>query len=381
MTIRDIRISHHQLPLDPPFPAAWDTQPRRLFPATVVRVEDDSGQVGIGSGDPMHGIADYLSLFIGRDPLDLHRHSEVLANIDFHAGRPWALEVALWDLAGKLRGEAGWQMAGGRSQSIAVYASSGVHRDPADMAALARRVHEEGIPALKIRFGRASLDEDFAVLARIRAEVGDGLELMVDCNQGWRMPWDTQPTWDYAQAIEVARELERYGVYWMEEPLHRGDYAGMARLRADTELRIAGGEMTRELHEFHTLLERECLDVYQPDAVCSLGLTRLKALAETVVASGCEFTPHTWGNGIGLLANAHLTGGSVGASFIELPYDPPEWSPERRDFPLAEALYPDASGRLNLGDEPGLGIHLNEALLERTGAESTGYTRNRMQAT
>ena len=377
MTIREIRISHHQLPLEPPFPAAWDTQPRSLFPATLVRVEDDSGEVGIGSGDPMHGLADYLSLFIGRDPLDLRRHSEVLANINFHAGRPWPLEIALWDLAGRLRGESGWRMAGGRGDRIRVYASSGVHRDPEDMAALARRVRDEGIPALKIRFGRSSLDEDFAVLARIRAEVGDALELMVDCNQGWRMPWDTQGPWEYARAIEVARELERHGVYWMEEPLHRGDYAGMARLRAETTLRIAGGEMTRELHEFHALLERDCLDVYQPDAVCSVGMTRLCELAQTVVAAGCEFTPHTWGNGIGLLANAHLTAGSVGAPFIELPYDPPEWTPERRDFPLAEPLYPDADGWLRLGDEPGLGIHLDESLLEDTLAAGTGYTRAR----
>lgn len=374
MTIRDIRISHHQLPLDPPFPAAWDTRPRRLFPATVVRVEDDSGEVGVGSGDPMHGIQDCLSLFIGTDPLDLCRHSEVLANIDFHAGRPWALEVALWDLAGKLREESGWRMAGGRSDRIRVYASSGVHREPDDMAALARRVRDEGMPALKIRFGRATLEEDFAVLARVRKEVGDAIELMVDCNQGWRMPWDIQPPWGYDQAIEVARELERFDVYWMEEPLHRGDYAGMARLRGDTSLRIAGGEMTRELHEFHTLLERECLDVYQPDAVCSLGMTRLCRLAEAVVEAGCEFTPHTWGNGIGMLANAHLTAGSVGAPFIELPYDPPEWTPERRDFPLTKPLYPDHAGWLHLGDEPGLGIHLNEPLLERTGAGSTGYT-------
>jgi len=373
MTIRDIRITHHQLPLDPPFPAAWDSQPRVRFPATVVRIEDDSGPVGIGSGDPMHGLPDYLHLFLGTDPLDLRRHSEVLANIDFHAGRPWALEVALWDLAGKIRGEPCWRMAGGAGNRVRVYASSGVHRAPDEMAALACRVRDEGMPALKIRFGRASLAADFAVLARVRAAVGDALELMVDCNQGWRMPWDTQPPWEYAQALEVARELQRHGVYWMEEPLHRGDYAGMARLRAETRLRIAGGEMTRELHEFRTLLERECLDVYQPDAVCSLGMTRLRALADEVTAHGCEFTPHTWGNGIGLVANAHLTAGSVGARFLELPWDPPDWTPGRRDFLLETPLCPDAEGWLDLGDAPGLGIRLHEPTLAATATGATGY--------
>src|SRR5699024_6948634 len=230
-------------------------------------------------GDPMYGIRDQLQLFIGTDPTDLRRHSEVLSNVEFHAGRPWPLEAALWDLTGKIIGQPVWQMAGGRNNRIRVYASSGVHRAPQAMAALARRIRDEGIPALKIRFGRATLADDFAVLAAVRAAVGDALELMVDCNQGWRMPWDTQPAWDYDKALDVARELERLDVYWMEEPLHRGDYAGMARLRANTALRIAGGEMTREYHEFGTLLERGCLDVYQPDAVCSLGMTRLRDLA------------------------------------------------------------------------------------------------------
>src|SRR5438105_1490883 len=98
-------ISHHQLPLDPPLRAAWDPRPRASFPATLVRVFDDEGRMGIGSGDSMYGFADYQQLFIGEDPLDLERHHAVLANIDFHAGRPWPLEVALWDLAGKIRGE------------------------------------------------------------------------------------------------------------------------------------------------------------------------------------------------------------------------------------------------------------------------------------
>ena len=70
---------------------------------------------------------------------------------------------------------------------------------------------------------------------------------MVDCNQGWRMPWDAEPPWTLKDALEVARELERLGVYWMEEPLHRGDRAGMRALRETTDVRIAGGEMTRAL--------------------------------------------------------------------------------------------------------------------------------------
>ena len=137
MSITRIEITHHQLPLDPPFPASWDTQPRRKFPATIVRVHDDSGLVGIGSGDVMYGFQDYVQLFIGKDPLDLKRHSAVLDNIGFHAGRPWPLDVALWDLAGKLLNKPVWQMMGGHSNRIKAYASSGVHRPVEQMVALA----------------------------------------------------------------------------------------------------------------------------------------------------------------------------------------------------------------------------------------------------
>ena len=82
--ITRIEIGHHRLPLAPPFPAAWDPRPRTHFPATVVRVHDDAGHVGVGSGDTMYGFADFQSFFLGEDPLDLERHGSVLANVDFH---------------------------------------------------------------------------------------------------------------------------------------------------------------------------------------------------------------------------------------------------------------------------------------------------------
>jgi L-alanine-DL-glutamate epimerase-like enolase superfamily enzyme len=114
--IARIHVSHHRLPLDPPFPASWDPRPRTAFPATIVRVVTDDGHVGVGSGDSMHGFADYERWFIGEDPLDLDRHGAVLANIDFHAGRPWPLDVALWDLAGKAVDRPVHQMLGGLSR-------------------------------------------------------------------------------------------------------------------------------------------------------------------------------------------------------------------------------------------------------------------------
>ena len=137
------------------------------------------------------------------------RHAAVLANIDFHAGRPWPLDVALWDLAGQIEDRPIWSLVGGRDRRVRAYASSGIHRPIADMVVVARQARSLGFPALKVRFGRPSLDADLAVIRAIRDDLGSDLELMVDCNQGWRMPWDTRPPWNLERATEVAQRAGR----------------------------------------------------------------------------------------------------------------------------------------------------------------------------
>ncbi|MEI8238544.1 MAG: mandelate racemase/muconate lactonizing enzyme family protein [Actinomycetota bacterium] len=370
--IVSIDISHHQLPLDPAFPASWDPVPRTRFPVTIVRVTDSRGRVGIGSGDVMYGFEDYARHFIGEEASALEQHAARLSNIEFHAGRPWPLDVALWDLAGKTSGEPIWRMLGGTSPRLRLYASTAVHRSAAETAQTARRMIDAGFDAMKVRFGRPSIDDDLGVLAAVRDAVGDRLTLMVDCNQGWRMPWDTVAPWDLDRAWTVAQRLFDHDVYWMEEPLHRGDYSGMAELRRRVRelgsMRLAGGEMTREPYEFRELLERECLDVFQPDVVCSQGFSGLRGLGRTVVAADKLFSPHTWGNGIGVMANLQLAAGVAGyegSQWVEWPFDPPEWSLDRRDYPLGVPLAGEG-GWFTLPDSPGLGVELDDAALLRT---------------
>src|SRR5262249_31836920 len=163
-------------------------------------------------------------------------------------------DVALWDLAGQIHDEPIWALVGGASNRVRAYASSGVRRSRPETVALAQRVLELGFPALKLRFGRPDIADDLAVVRAVRDEVGADLELMVDCNQGWRMPWDTTPPWRVDQAAAVASELAKEQVYWIEEPLHRGDYDGHAELRRRVDIRVAGGELTREPYEFAELL-------------------------------------------------------------------------------------------------------------------------------
>lgn len=366
MKITGIEITHHRLALDPPFHASWDSKPRRHFDATIVRVTTDEGLVGVGSGDTMTGFAGHEDLFVGQDPLAIERHYRILANIQFHYGRCWPLDLALWDLAGKIAGLPVWKLLGGLSDRVRAYASSGTLRAPGALADAAEAYRARGFRALKIRFHRGDWRADIAALEAVRARVGDTLDLMVDCNQGWRMSWDAYAPWSLKDAVQVARELERLGVYWMEEPLHRSDRAGMRALREMVDIRIAGGEMTRELYEFRDLIADRCLDVVQPDAALVGGITGLRRVAAMAEEANLVFTPHTWTNGMGVVANAHLTCGLVGAPYLEFPYDPPEWTLARRDFPVIAPLDVDADGWVVLSDRPGMGYELDEDRLAAT---------------
>jgi len=364
--ITGIEVSHHRLALSPPFHASWDTRPRQFFDATIVRVHSDAGLSGVASGDMMVGFAGHEALFIGQDALAIERHWRLLNNIQFHWGRCWPLDLALWDLAGKIAGQPVWRLLGGLDPKLPTYASSGTLRAPSALADAAEAYLARGFKALKIRFHRGDWRADIKALEAVRARVGTKLELMVDCNQGWRMSGDAYPPWSLKDAIPVARELERLGVYWMEEPLHRGDREGMARLRQMVDVRIAGGEMTRELYEFRDLIKEGCLDVLQPDAALVGGITGLRRVAAMAQEHNLVFTPHTWTNGMGVVANAHLAAGVADSPFIEFPYDPPEWGLDRRDFMMAAPLDIDADGNIVLGEAPGLGYALNEEILKHT---------------
>ena len=364
--IAAVAISHHRLPLAPAFNASWDTKPRVHFDSTLVRVTTDTGLMGVGSGDRMLGFEGHEGLFIGHDPLALERHYRVLSNIDFHYGRCWPLDLALWDLAGKILGQPCWKLLGGLSSRVRAYASSGTLRDPQAQADAAERFLAQGFPAVKLRFQRGDWRDDIRALEAVRARVGTRLELLVDCNQGWRMAWDTQPPWSLKDALAVARELERLGVYWMEEPLHRADYAGMRALRQATDVRLAAGEMTRQLHELRELIAGGCVDVVQPDAALVGGLTGLRRIALMAQEFHIAFTPHTWTNGMGVTANAQLVAGLSDAPFLEYPFDPPEWSLERRDFLMTEPLQTDPQGWIQLTDAPGMGYAPDEQRLRAT---------------
>ena len=360
-TIDAIEVRRYRRPLDPPFHASWDPEPRRGHATTVVRVRA-GGLEGVGAGDAMLGFAGHEHLFLGQSLPAIARHVAVLDNLQFHYGRMWPLEIALWDLIGQIAGQPLWRLLGGSDGRVPLYASTGQRLGRAERVSAVLRLQAEGFPAVKLRFFAGDPRDDVATVRAVR-QAAPELTLLCDANQAWRMPWDTRPPWDLKLARRVADELAELGVYWLEEPLGRHDVHGLAELRRHARLRLAGGEGARELAELRRYLEHDALDVYQPDVVWSTGILQGVQIAREVQARGAIYSPHTWGDGLVLLANLHVAAAVSHAPFIEYPYDPPHWTPERRDFILPAPLRA-AEGHITLSDAPGLGVALDWGALE-----------------
>lgn len=367
MRITEVKVRLFEYPMPHPFHPTWQPVPTTSARIHLVEVHTDEGIVGIGSGGvPVRWDVAVLFL-IGQDPFALEQHLANLRSLAFFVGRPWPLEVALWDIIGKVTGQPIYRLLGGGVDRLKAYASTGELRSPEERVKAVQQMVAEGFRAVKLRFHSPDWRDDIRVLEAVRKAVGDKIDIMVDANWGWRIAPDRQPhRWDLKTAIAAAREMERLGVYWLEEPLDAYDYDGLAELRSRlSTLRIAGGELNRGPEEIRIYLEKGCLDVYQPDCTFIGGISAARKIAAMVEAAGKVFTPHTWTNGIGLVANLHVAAASERVPYIEFPYDPPNWTPEARDFIFAEPIRVDPEGYVRLPQRPGLGIELDQEKLKR----------------
>jgi D-galactarolactone cycloisomerase len=363
--ISAVETRRYRFPLEPPFNAAWDPAPRHHQEATLVLVHTEEGVTGYGSGDPLPDRELLERLLVGVDPLRGEVVRELCETVDFHGGRPWPCEVAAWDAAARGLGMPLWRLLGGRNERLVAYASSGERVDPEERARRCLALRDAGVRAVKLRFGAADWRDDVAVVRGVREAVGDGMTIMVDANQGWRMPGDRSPRWDVPRAAAVARALEPLDVHWLEEPLPTWDVAGYAALRAATSLRIAAGEMVRGAHEARDLLLQGGIDVIQTDVVLAGGIAGCRRLAALAELTGRAWSPHTWSNGLGLLANLHAALAFSTHPYLEVPLDPPAWTAERRDWLLPAPLEIASDGTVAAPDGPGLGMEPDLDALER----------------
>ncbi len=337
------------------------------YGGVVVKVFTDEGITGIGT--PGYAAAANFESWvkpqlIGKDPFAVERHARVLRM----AGGCWGVEIALWDIIGKACGQPLYKLWGGYQDRVPAYASFIEVRPPQRRAEDALRARSQGYRAVKLRIHDWEMRDDIAQVAAVRKAVGEEMAIMVDANQaqqpGTQQP-EPGPVWSEQRAVQTARELERLGVYWLEEPLDRYNFEGLTRLCAAVDLLIAGGENNRGLHEFRWLIERDCYDVLQPEALVSEGIGQLRKIAGLAEMHHKLVAPHHGGGGVGLAAHLHLLAAIPNGAYLEVFEDPPCMTSEIFQWYLAEPLKVEADGYVTVPWKPGLGVELDEDKLRR----------------
>ena len=361
----DAWICH--FPLAAPFSPSW--VPGLANPnnsCVVYRLVTDEGLEGytgwIAFADEGRGPINVLRAFlIGRDPTRIAEFRPILETAVRVLGlRVWFIEAALYDLAAKAAGMPLYRFLGGTRDRVPVYASFGELREPRQRADDTLAAIEHGFKAVKLRPRHDTFRKDVAEVRAVREAAGDDLTIACDANQGWRVDvfQADSPRWDFKRAMATAKAYEDYGVAWLEEPLDQFDFEGYRRLRDLTTTPIAGGELTGDIWPLREHIERRSLDIVQPDAMFTGGITGALEIATMAKNAGIGFNPHTWSNGLGFVANLHVFAATHGA-WLEYPYDPPGWTPEGRDAMLTEPVTADPDGWLTVPQKPGLGVELD----------------------
>ena len=338
---------------------------QRTWSNVLVKVFTDAGIVGYAAGHSLvshieRSVAPYM---IGRDPFALEYHHQVLTN----AGGPFFIDIALWDIIGKACGQPLYKLFGGHRTRVKAYAATCEVGTPERRAEDALRYLAEGFTALKLRLHNWTLAEDVVLVTAVRRAVGDRMAILVDANQTFSIPspgpW---PKWTYQRAMATARALEELDVVWLEEPLGRYDYEELGRLAAEVDIPIAGGEFNTGLHEFRAILEHGAYDILQADPAY-LGITQTRKILAMAEAYGRPYAPHNGYNGLGVTACLHLVLAHPQGMYLEYLHDPPVAPFQSFSALVTEPLTIDAEGYVRVTDRPGLGVELNEEIVERYG--------------
>ena len=347
-------------PMEPPSPWTGGTR-KQIF----VRVHTDEGWIGLGEafayGAPLAVVSvieeSLAPLIVGQDPLrieavvdSMHRGTMIYGRRGLGMFAISGIEIALWDLLGKVRGAPLYELLGGAVRPrLPAYASLLRYETPDAVASACRHFAAQGFRMLKLH------QIDVASVRAARAAVGPDVELMLDTN----CPWTP------LEAIAMARALEPYRLFWLEEPVWPPeDYAGLARVAAATTTPIALGENESTVHGFGEIVRQRAGDILQPSITKVGGISETRKIATLAAAANVTFVPHSFYFGPGLAATLHLAAATVGVPFVEVP-------PGQLAAPLLAEPIHAAGGTIAAPNRPGLGADPDPDVLKRF-----AYTRD-----
>jgi D-galactarolactone cycloisomerase len=330
---------------------------------SLVLVSCDDGLVGIGSAythpDLLRLIVEqHLAPFlIGADPADTERLWSAMYGLTRWYGRKGvamsaigAVDIALWDIRAKKLGQPLYRVLGGTRAEVDAYASALLWQDDlAELKAEAERHCAAGFRTMKMRLGRDP-DYDRAAVSAVKSVIGPDRRVAVDGTHQYRLD----------EAIEFARFLADLDVAWFEEPFPPEDIDTYAALRRTGLIPVAAGENEFGVQGFAELLRCGAVDIAQPDASRTGGITEAVRIGELAAVSGTAVITHTWNDAVALLANAHVVAAAATGRMVEV---------DRTANPFIDSLgvrpLRFEGGRLLLPDSPGLGIELDPEVIER----------------
>ena len=378
MRINDIRIHVLKSPLAEPF--AFSQGWVRQRSATLVEVRTDVGIVGWGEAfaqglEPPEIAAAAIEhalkpLIIGADPLA----TEVLWHRMYHATRDYgrkgsvvaaisAVDIALWDIAGKARGVPIHQLLGGAFRTRVEPYATGFYRitgqgEAARLADEAIRHHEAGFRFMKVKLGYG-VDDDIACMRAIaRAIEGCGVTLMIDTNHAYGR----------AEALRLGRALADYRLRWYEEPVVPEDLRGYAEMREKLAMPIAGGENEHTLYGYRELFAANAVDIAQPDLGSCGGISAARHIAALAQAHGVAVNPHVWGSAVAQAASLQLIA-ALPVAHHSLFAEEPVLEYDRSSHPFRQHLIMQPilqrDGWVSIPDGPGLGIEIDRSVLEK----------------
>jgi len=366
MKIRDVKTYRLDAALAEPFAysQAWYDHGGAL----LVEIISEDGLSGWGEafGPPALTapiVEFYKPLLVGADGLATELHWQNLYNRLRDHGQKGltvealsAVDIALWDLKGRLLGLPVHRLMGGPLRSRVQAYATGFYRkrDGNPLSYLvdeALQRADAGFSAIKLKLG-FGIDDDIRLCREVRRAVGDTMAIMVDANHAY----------DATAAIRVGRQIEDLDIAWFEEPVPPEDLQGYRQVKSALRIPIAGGEAEFTRWGFRSMLVDRVIDILQPDLCAAGGLSECKKIADMANAFGVRVNPHVWGTGVALAASLQL--------IATLPDNPPGLHPippllelDQSEHPIRMAILREPirhqAGWVEVPTGPGLGIEID----------------------
>lgn len=376
MKITAVETFELECPLDRPF--GWSQGWTATRTVGLAKITTDAGIVGWGegaSGPAASVIHDLFAPWL----LGEHAHNRLAvrqrmqhtlynANLTggFGGNAMSAVDIALWDIAGKVAEQPISMLLGGPVRTrVAVYATGLYYTEgefPTRLLDEARGYVDAGFRGMKTKVGGLTIDEDAARVAALRDAIGPDVHLAVDANQAYNA----------VSAIRMGQRLAAHDILWFEEPVGAKDRDGYARVQAALPMAIAGGEGLRTCAEFKEFLAHGVMDIAQPDISYVGGITELRNVAVLANTFGVQVYPHVWGSPVMIAASLHVAATippcpSAGTPrpFLQEPVMEFDQTPSAIRDTLSPQPFRQVDGHVAVPTEPGLGVEIDEAALQR----------------